>query len=79
VRLDSEGDRAIDTACAAHPDHAPRLRAMVTRLRRVGLVPEPELAPPERIGRYRLLRRIGAARWASSGWPRTSVCTATWR
>jgi serine/threonine protein kinase/tetratricopeptide (TPR) repeat protein len=58
------GASAGTEICLAHPEHAPRLRSHLQRLSQLGLLP---LATeqhkvdgfPERLGDYRLLKRIG--------------------
>lgn len=66
-RFESEGDGAVEEACARYPDLAPEIRSRVDALRRAGFVPgaarpAPTPAPdsyPERLGDFRLIRRIG--------------------
>jgi serine/threonine protein kinase/formylglycine-generating enzyme required for sulfatase activity len=65
-RCDADGDTAIDTFCAQHPESAARVRDGVARLRRLGLAgvqhdgagAREEI--PERLGDFRLIERIGA-------------------
>jgi serine/threonine protein kinase/formylglycine-generating enzyme required for sulfatase activity len=64
-RIDTEGEAVIDVVCAHDPEAAERVRAGLARLGRLGLsVAEPNLiarnAIPERLGDFRLLRRIGS-------------------
>jgi serine/threonine protein kinase/formylglycine-generating enzyme required for sulfatase activity len=64
-RLEAEGDTAIEAVCAQHPESAARVREGVARLRRLGLATaDPDVvardAIPERLGDFRLLRRVGA-------------------
>lgn len=63
--MERQGDTAIETLCAAHPDHAARLRAHARRLADLGLLAAAQAGPdlaglPERLGDYRLLHRIGS-------------------
>jgi serine/threonine protein kinase/predicted esterase len=60
-RFDVEGAAAIDAACAAHPEHADKIRRRCALLDRLGLVSRrvsDEL--PQTFGRYRILERLGA-------------------
>lgn len=61
LRLDEEGEAAIERACAAHPAFAREIRDGVDYLRRAGLVDagSSDDAPPDRLGAYRILRRLG--------------------
>ncbi|MCB9897807.1 MAG: protein kinase [Planctomycetes bacterium] len=62
VELLEGGDtHAFEALCAGHPAHAGELRARVDELRSVGLVggPPADDAIPERLGGFRLLRRLG--------------------
>ncbi|GJM21996.1 MAG: hypothetical protein DHS20C15_19110 [Planctomycetota bacterium] len=65
TRREGEGDAAVDAVCDAHPQHADAIRKRLRRLADMGLLTEPEeSAPslhalPERIGDYKLLRRLG--------------------
>ena len=61
-RIDREGAQALEQACQEHPDHAALLRQRVLALREIGLIEAwtaPERAP-QRLGDFRLIRRIGA-------------------
>jgi hypothetical protein len=61
ARLDAGEPGALDAACAAHPDLAEALRRRIGRLGELGFVPPSGPAtPPERIGGFTLLERIGA-------------------
>lgn len=57
------GDRAkaLERACAMHPDQARRLRARFETLRALGLLDEepPGVAMPDKLGEFELLERIG--------------------
>jgi hypothetical protein len=63
--LERDGAAGIERLLAAHPHHAARLRDHLARLQGLGLlagtpraaVPDP--AFPERLGEFRLLRRLG--------------------
>ncbi len=63
-RMEREGSRALDAFCAEHADHASAIRQRVEMLQAMGLVgsgsehPEDD-AFPERLGDFRLLRRLG--------------------
>ena len=64
ARREGEGDGAVEAVCDAHPEHADAVRRRLRRLADMGLLSEPEEATPthtlpERIGDYRLLRRLG--------------------
>jgi serine/threonine protein kinase len=59
-RYDEVGTAAIDEVCDAHPGSAGALRRRMTRLLATGLVADAEEeAFPERLGEFRLLRRLG--------------------
>jgi serine/threonine protein kinase len=60
-RLEQGGSQAFERLCLEHPEHATALRARLDNLRASGLVSADE-APeqfPERLGEFRLLRRLG--------------------
>ncbi|MCC7013856.1 MAG: serine/threonine protein kinase [Planctomycetes bacterium] len=60
-RLESDGERALEELCAAHPAHAARLRERIASLRRAGLVGHAVAHEfPERLGDFKLLERLGA-------------------
>ncbi len=55
--------RALEERCGVRPELAGRLRARFQRIEQLGLVAEdlpPPEAPPERFGRYRILRSLGS-------------------
>ncbi len=57
-----QDERAIDEICREHPEHASALRSHIARLREMGLIgaeARAEGAFPERLGDFRLIRRIG--------------------
>lgn len=61
--MEQRGEAALEEACEKHPSHASKIRERVAVLRQMGLVgeagvPDPE-AFPDRLGEFRLLRRIG--------------------
>lgn len=61
-RFESEGERAIDAACERRPDLAPEIRSRFEALCRAGLVSRGTKGLgefPERLGEFKLLRRIG--------------------
>ncbi|MBK8975933.1 MAG: serine/threonine protein kinase [Planctomycetes bacterium] len=56
-------DRAIEDACALHPELAPTLRRRYAEILALGIAEEPQAEPdsdPERFGDYRILRRLGS-------------------
>jgi hypothetical protein len=57
---DSDPARLLDELCAEEPQHAAGLRNSVERLRAAGLLPASGEEFPERIGDFRLERRLGA-------------------
>lgn len=62
-RLEVEGEAALEAVCLEHPEHASELRESIAALRGAGLVPTTLRtdgdAFPERLGEFRLLRRLG--------------------
>jgi tRNA A-37 threonylcarbamoyl transferase component Bud32 len=56
-----EVDTSVAAACEQHPEHAGELRRRLRSLRDLGVLSSFERGeePPERIGRFRLLRRLG--------------------
>jgi serine/threonine protein kinase len=61
-RMAVEGEQALERVCAEHPEHAEALRDALRFLSRVGLIEtdgDTVSKPPEQIGDYRLLHRIG--------------------
>jgi serine/threonine protein kinase len=55
-----DGEQAIERICSAHPEHATQLRRRWKELERMGLLQEaPGSEMPERLGEFRLLRRLG--------------------
>ncbi|MCC6669418.1 MAG: protein kinase [Planctomycetes bacterium] len=59
-------EEEVEAACAAHPDLAARLRRRFATMREHGLLPTEDetgagagMALPERLGEFRLLRRLG--------------------
>ncbi len=60
-RLTAGHDNALESVCAEHPEHAADLRERLASLRAMNLVPEgaAAMAFPERLGEFRLLRRLG--------------------
>ncbi|HKD99630.1 MAG TPA: bifunctional serine/threonine-protein kinase/formylglycine-generating enzyme family protein, partial [Planctomycetota bacterium] len=50
---------ALEELCRAHPSHAAELRARAAELRRLGLDRAAGAACPERLGDFRILRRLG--------------------
>ncbi len=61
-RLEAEGPTAIEDLCRRHPEHAGALRERVARIAGFGLlrVPETTSGIPDRLGDFRVVRRIGA-------------------
>ena len=67
-RMEEEGDAALTALCAEHPEQAEALRRRIGILQRTGLVADPDGETvsgttdefPERLGEYRLLRKLGA-------------------
>ncbi len=62
ARLDEEGEAALDEVCAREPELAGRLRERIERLRASGMLEPAELAGgvPERLGDFKLVRRIAS-------------------
>src|SRR5262245_56732009 len=63
-RFDVEGPAAIEAICAANPEHAESIRARVARLASIGLLARDggdgaDDRIPERLGEFRLIRRLG--------------------
>ncbi len=60
--LDSGGDAAVAAFLAAHPEERAALERGLARARQMGLSGGPPAAPdfPERLGEFRLLRRLGS-------------------
>ncbi|MEZ5967114.1 MAG: protein kinase [Planctomycetota bacterium] len=58
---DAGGDEALDAFVTAHPNHADVLRRGVRRCRDMGLLgrPDGDRGFPDRLGDFRLLRRLG--------------------
>ena len=59
----ARGSDALEALLAAHPEHAAALRLRLDKLVRAGLLslePEPSAELSERLGEFRLLRRLGA-------------------
>ncbi|MCC7010981.1 MAG: serine/threonine protein kinase [Planctomycetes bacterium] len=56
-----ELERAVASACEAHPEHASEIRRRIEALRKTGLIVAPEREPdfPERLGEFKLLARLG--------------------
>ena len=60
-RMDVEGEAALERTCAAHPQHADRLRQMWAALQRMGPPARPPvLGQGERVGGFRILRELGS-------------------
>ena len=60
-RLDRGGEAALAEFLSAHPQHRERVQALVARFRDTGLLARDAVdALPERLGEFRLLRRLGA-------------------
>jgi hypothetical protein len=62
-RLTERGPQAVEELLQEHPQQAAAVRERLARLSRIGLLPAAEgraPPPPERIGHFRLLRRIGS-------------------
>ncbi|MEZ5989703.1 MAG: protein kinase [Planctomycetota bacterium] len=60
-RMETEGEKALDELCRAHPAQAEALRRRIAGLARTGLLEigsEEEL--PERLGEFRILEKLGA-------------------
>ncbi len=58
--LDTGGESALEVFMAQHPSDAPALRARISALRSTGFLIEPAPdGPPQRIGSFRLVRRLG--------------------
>jgi len=62
ARLEDEGAAVVEQLCAREPALAVALRARVERLRELGLLEElsPANAIPERLGEFRLVRRLAS-------------------
>ena len=62
-RIEEEGEQALHSVCARHPDHANAIRERMAMLISTGLVelPDPVDAQglPERLGEFRILRKLG--------------------
>jgi hypothetical protein len=58
-RMESDGDAALEELCRQHPALAERLRSRVAALSAAGLVGGRTRQFPERLGEFRLLRRLG--------------------
>jgi hypothetical protein len=62
-RMHEEGLAAVEAVCAANPAHATAIRQRLATLREAGLLDTPgdmhAAALPERLGDFRLLRRLG--------------------
>ncbi len=60
-RLSAGHSDALGSTCAEHPEHAAELRERLASLEQMNLVPEgaAAMAFPERLGEFRLLRRLG--------------------
>ena len=61
-RMEAEGPAALESLCAAHPDHAATLRARMQALHAAGLIeatPDGATPFPERLGDFRLLQHLG--------------------
>lgn len=59
-RYETDGRAAVDEICAENPQWAAQIRSRVEQLERVGLLETTDDDPmPERIGEYRLKRRLG--------------------
>lgn len=59
LRAPLEGSSAVDAICRDHPEHADELRAGYHFLQRRELVRADAGGVPQRLGEYRLLRRLG--------------------
>ncbi len=59
LRMQVEGSGVLDEMCRLHPEHAEDLRDGVRYLRQQAFVPDDLAGTPERLGEYRLLRRLG--------------------
>ncbi|HLQ39146.1 MAG TPA: serine/threonine-protein kinase [Planctomycetota bacterium] len=62
-RVAADGMAGAEAVLTANPEHAPALRQRLLKLQRTGLLPEQEPTPPaipERLGEFRLLRRLGS-------------------
>ncbi|MFO0983351.1 MAG: serine/threonine-protein kinase [Planctomycetota bacterium] len=62
ARIDIDGERAVEAVCERHPELAPQVRRGLARLRALGMAgDEPAVmdAFPERLGNFKLLRRLG--------------------
>ena len=64
ARFDEGGEAALAAFVREHPEHASRLERGLQRCRQMGLLGTKAAAkpsePPERLGEFRLVRRIGA-------------------
>lgn len=62
--LETHGDTAIDEVCRRHPQHDSAIRQRIRNLRAMGLLGPVGVAEegkiPERLGEFRLLRRLGS-------------------
>ena len=61
-RIEEQGEGRLDAFCAEHPAHAAEIRALINRLARLGLIETARGAkdgPPEQLGGFRLLERLG--------------------
>ncbi len=56
--VEDGGPAALESFCAEHPEHADALRSRMRALLEAGLMSEPD-APPERLGDFRIGRRLG--------------------
>ena len=61
--FEQEGERAVDRVCQEHPDFEKAVRARIEGLREMGFLVESEEQVeerlPERIGSFRLIRKLG--------------------
>ncbi|MCA8974382.1 MAG: serine/threonine protein kinase, partial [Planctomycetes bacterium] len=59
LRMELEGSAVVDELCRAHPEHAGELRRGIAFLQREQMVEGDDGEMPERLGDFRLLRRLG--------------------
>ena len=57
---EEEGEEAVEKFCADHPEDSDEIRVRLRDLSRMGLLEEPrDSGPPQSLGPYRLLKRLG--------------------
>jgi len=58
-RMQEEGQHVLEEICDQYPDQAAKIRGMVGQLEKMGLMEDPSDPDLERLGEYRILRRLG--------------------